>query len=212
MVLLGRPSGSWRRNRRQNHCERVASGPLLKGAYHNAKRVLISCTTVCGMAVGLSEQQRQQLVATFDERPALLVGFVDASGDPFATRGWGVTFDANASHGRVVVPTADLRHAGLDDTNLGDRRIALNYVDIGSLRCVQLKGSFLSIEASTQADVEVYTTFRNRFFSAANEVDLLSTELLERLEPDEVATCTFSVDVAFDQTPGPGAGRPYGEP
>jgi hypothetical protein len=168
--------------------------------------------TVGPVAAALSEQQRQQLVATFNEQPAFLVAFLDAAGAPFATRGWGVSFDSTAAHGRVLVPVADLRAAGVDGIDVTGRRIALNYVDIGCLRCVQLKGWWLSVEPPTPADAEVYAAFCHAFFTAANEVDLLSLELLARMEPDEVVVCTFSVDVAFDQTPGPRAGRPLGEP
>jgi hypothetical protein len=36
--------------------------------------------------------------------------------------------------------------------------------------------------------------------------------MLERIVPDVLLACTFTIAEAYDQTPGPGAGRPIEAP
>jgi hypothetical protein len=160
----------------------------------------------------LSQAHRDELVEAFALRPALVVGLLDGGGEPFATRGWGVTFDDGAGHARVLLPAAEVAAAGIDAAHAVGGRIALNHVDIRTLRCVQLKGEIVALDPATADDERTFAEFRDAFFRAAHDVDMLSFELLAVMEPDGVVACAFRIDEAFDQTPGPRAGRPYGEP
>jgi hypothetical protein len=62
-----------------------------------------------------------------------------------------------------------------------------------------------------EADRPVLERYCDEFFDDVLEVDLISRTMMDRLVPDELVACTFTITEAYEQTPGPGAGRPLDE-
>ena len=85
----------------------------------------------------------------------------------------------------------------------------MNGADVLTLRSVQLKGPVVGDRADRRAPTcPAWSATVDGFFDAVAIVDAIPRFLMERLVPDEVMACTFEIVEAFDQTPGPGAGRP----
>jgi hypothetical protein len=136
-----------------------------------------------------------------------VVGMVTATGAPSVTRGWGVRIVDGGRRATLLLSTAEvaaLGHAGDDPTGTA---IALTATDIRTLRTVQVKGVIDLVEPADDDDLQLLAGYRSEFFAVVNELDMLSVELLERIVPDRLTACSFDIREAFDQTPGPGAGR-----
>jgi hypothetical protein len=138
---------------------------------------------------------------------SIVVGLVTASGRPHAGRGWALSLSDDGSTGRVIVGAEDIAALGRPDGSpLGV--IAVNGADVLTLRSVQLKGPITSVEPADDHDLARMAEHCTGFFDAVAVVDAIPRYMMERLVPADVVACTFSVVEAFDQTPGPGAGRP----
>jgi hypothetical protein len=139
---------------------------------------------------------------------ALIVGTVDASGQPHATRGWGLhVVDADEGRVRVVLPGDDpVTIENLRTT----RRLALTATDVPTLASIQAKGRATAIEPSDAADRRRADRYRDAFFGDIHRVDGTPRALLDRLVPREYVACVAVVDEFYDQTPGPRAGARVG--
>ena len=132
---------------------------------------------------------------------ALIVGGVNESGWPHATRGWGF---------RVVggLPVVLL---DADDTNgaaclTPGRHIAVSAADIRTFQSVQFKGVVVSVSEATEADHAAVERYLTAFYDAVVEVDGVQPDLVERVTPSRYSACRFEPREVYDQTPGPGAG------
>jgi len=94
---------------------------------------------------------------------ALLVATVLPDGEPFATRGWGLTVvDADRGEVRLLLDSQDtetiarLREGG---------RVACTATSVIDLRSVQLKGRGRGVGVATAADRERATAYTDAFFA-----------------------------------------------
>ena len=139
---------------------------------------------------------------------ALIIGTVGPDGAPFAGRGWGL----DVLDGGVVRLLLDATDEGSIANVDAGRAIAVTAADVRTLRSVQLKGRAIGIEATTAADRERWSRYREEFFTDILETDGTPRELTDRVAPDDVVPCTIEVHELFDQTPGPGAGARIEQP
>lgn len=135
---------------------------------------------------------------------ALIVATVSPSGEPHATRGWGVTVLPGEDRTLRLLLAADdaVALAHLADGGA----IAITGADVRTFRSMQVKGRAVAIEPGTDADRARAARFVEQFFGAVMEVDGALRHQISRLEPVDYVACTVVVDDTFDQTPGPGAG------
>lgn len=136
-----------------------------------------------------------------------IVGLVHPSGEPYATRGWGIRV-LGPDQIRLLLGAADVAALGLAPGDGTRFAIALTGADVRTLRSVQLKGTAHDIEAVDDDDLARSEQFCEEFFADVHEVDGIGKELMQRLVPADLVACTVDVAEAFDQTPGPGAGAP----
>lgn len=149
-------------------------------------------------------------LATFLESGcALIVATVSGEGEPYATRGWGLTVLDHRGSARLLVAAGDTRLT----TDLADGgRIAVTAADVRTLRSVQLKGVATPVDAATDEDRARTARYTHDFYCDIEETDGVPPEVIARFTPLDVAACTVTVDEVFDQTPGPGAGVRLGAP
>ena len=148
-------------------------------------------------------QLDEALVPFIESGCGLVVGVVDADGEPYTTRAWGLrVLDAAAGEIRLLVPERDEhRCAGT---------IAVTGGDVRTLRSVQLKGPATRRGPADEADAAICTAYCDDFFAAVGETDGTPRPLMERLVPDRLAAVHVVVTELYDQTPGPGAGAALG--
>jgi hypothetical protein len=146
------------------------------------------------------EPERRQLL----ESPgALVVGTVDESRLPDATRGWGLeVLDDGAAVRVLLASNASATLANLRATG----RIAVTATDIPTFESVQVKGRASSVEAPTAADRERFARFCDGVVKIVAEIDGTTEDMVARMIPVDVVACVVAVEEMFDQTPGPSAG------
>jgi hypothetical protein len=142
----------------------------------------------------------EQVAFAADGR-ALIVGGVDESGVPYATRGWGFRVDAGLP---VVLLDADDADATACLTP--GRHIAVSAADVRTFRSMQFKGVVVSVSAATEADAAAVEHYLTAFYDAVVEVDGVRRDLVERVTPSRYSACRFEPRDLYDQTPGPSAG------
>ncbi len=157
-------------------------------------------------AVPLGDRWR----AHVESGTAHVVGFLAADGRPFVTRGWGICVDDGTGVGRVIVSTVEMAALGYPGNDIAGAPIAVTATDVRTLQSIQLKGPVVGLEAVTEDDRARLAAYCDDFFTAVLETDGIPPVLMARTIPDEVVACRFEINEAFDQTPGPGAGRPLG--
>lgn len=142
----------------------------------------------------------------FIESPvAVVVGTGDDSGRPHVTNGWGprvlddrCTVDLFLDIERAFFTLQDLQANG---------RIAMTIADPVSYRSAQFKGKFRHSRAVTDDDREWVQKHREAF-AAAIAIIGDPNAVIGTLWMDPITHISFTVERAFDQTPGPEAGRP----
>jgi hypothetical protein len=156
------------------------------------------------------------LAALVESGSAHIAGLVDAAGVPFVTRGWGARLDDGGRAVRALCSPREVHAAGLDGTGddhgLVGRWLAYTCTDVRSFVSAQLKGRVTAVGPPTPDDLVTFRRYCDDYYDAVLDVDAMSRALMERMEPDQLVAITFSVEQAFHQTPGPGAGRAYGTP
>lgn len=135
---------------------------------------------------------------------AIIVGAVLDDGEPYASRGWGLTLLPG------VPARARLLLAADDDVGVAalapGRAIAVTAADVPSLRSVQVKGRSLGVTPATDDDRARAARFVDGFFGDIVRTDGTSRRVLDRLIPADYVACTLTIEQLYDQTPGPGAG------
>jgi hypothetical protein len=157
-------------------------------------------------AVSLGDRWRAHL----ESGTSHVVGLLRADGRPFVTRGWGMCVDDGTGSGRIVLSTVEVAALGYPGNDFAGAPIAVTATDVRTLRSLQLKGPVIGVAAVTDADRARLAAYCDDFFTAVAETDGIPPVLMARTIPDEVVACRFEITEAFDQTPGPGAGRPLG--
>jgi len=128
---------------------------------------------------------------------ALIVCTLDADGEPFASRAWGLTV-VSCDEMRVrLLATLDVLPRGA---------VAITGTDVPTLRSLQLKGHVVAVEPSNAADLAKSQRYADAFYSDVERTDNVPRELLDRMTPKEFLACTIEIEELYDQTPGPRAG------
>ena len=142
---------------------------------------------------------------------SLVVGLLSASGEPFATRGWGLdVLDPQVGTGRLLTGAGELERVGRTWDDLAGSPIAVTGADVRTFHSVQVKGTVERVEAVTPVDEERAARHADDFFEGVQEVDMTPREVLERMRPVDLVALVIHVVEAYDQTPGPGAGARLG--
>jgi hypothetical protein len=136
---------------------------------------------------------------------AVLVATGDAAGRPHVTYAWGPRVGAD---GRTVDVFLDTARSGQTLANArANGHVAMTVAHPVSYRSVQLKGEFR--ESGDASDDDPAWVQRHR------EALVVSTSLvgdppdsIRGMWMDDVVRLTFAVKRAFNQTPGPEAGKP----
>jgi hypothetical protein len=135
---------------------------------------------------------------------ALLVATVSSDGEPHACRAWGADVVDTATV-RILLDAADttaIEHLASDGA------VAITATDVRTLRSLQMKGRSLGLQPGTSTDGERARRYYEAFFADVVATDGSDPRLLHRLVPGGYVVCEIEVDALYDQTPGPGAGRP----
>ena len=139
---------------------------------------------------------------------ALIVATVSSSGEPFATRAWGM-FVLGEGHVRLLLQETDTRP--LEDLHASGR-VAITATHVPTLHSMQMKGRFVRSEPADDRDAEKAAQYCENFFTDIERTDGQSRRLLERMVPDSYVACELVIEEFFDQTPGPGAGAVVQQP
>ena len=140
---------------------------------------------------------------------ALILGTVDAGGEPCAGRAWGLTVADEPRLVRLLVDADD----EVTVRNITDgAAIAVTAGSIRTLRSVQFKGRVTGTEPAGPDDLAKADAYCAEMFTDIHETDFTPMELLEALRPHRLAACTVQVEERFDQTPGPTAGARVEDP
>lgn len=137
---------------------------------------------------------------------ALVVGTHDASLSPEITRGWGLrVIDGRTVELCMGLPSSQRTLRNLDDNG----RIAATFVAPIEYRQVQLKGRVIEVLEPTPEDLEWVERSRAGFMRRVEPLGI-PPEICPRFwnYDDGLAKVRFTVEEAYDQTPGPSAGRP----
>jgi len=116
----------------------------------------------------------------------------------------------SADRRRVTVFVATSRSAALLEAIAASRRIAVVFSQPSTHRTIQLKGADAAragVEDGDWALIERCAEAFGADLAAAGFGEGLAGLLLDA-EPADVVAVSFSPSAAFNQTPGPGAGRP----
>lgn len=134
----------------------------------------------------------------------LIVGTVAPDGEPYATRGWGLTaLPGDGPRLRLLLAAND--PVAIEHLAPGGR-IAITGADVPTLRSMQVKGHSLGVEEATDADRARARAFMDAFFGDIVATDAFKRSLVDRLEPADFVACVVLVEALYDQTPGPEAG------
>jgi len=139
------------------------------------------------------------------ESPAsTIVGTVDATGLPHASRGWGAWVLAGGTRLRFLVPADDVRTtANVESTG----RLAFTATVVDTLRSVQVKGVRARVAGPATGDDRVlHERYTTDFFQAVHDTDGTDIHALRNMQPVELVVVECDVEAVFDQTPGPTAG------
>ncbi|MCK9519110.1 MAG: pyridoxamine 5'-phosphate oxidase family protein [Dehalococcoidia bacterium] len=136
---------------------------------------------------------------------AILVGSADEQGHPQLAQGWGPMVAADRVHMSVFLDTARA-HRTLANLR-ATRNVAVTFASPISYRSVQIKGHFLDTATPNATERDWVQHHRHAFLTATALIgDPLAGS--RNLWMDDVIRLDFSVDRAFNQTPGPEAGNP----
>lgn len=136
---------------------------------------------------------------------AVLVGTGSADGRPHVAQGWGprVRDDGTSMDVFLDVSRADLSLANLNSNG----RIAVTFAHPVTYRSVQFKGAFRESSEPDEADRSWVQQHRENFLVTTSLVGDPAW-VIRNMWLEETVRVAFEVERAFDQTPGPEAGKP----
>ena len=134
---------------------------------------------------------------------AIQVGTASDAGKPHAVNAWGARVNADGSMSVFI----EAKRASRPLANLAaNPRIAVVFGDPITYRSVQLKGYWRSSARPSNTDLEWVGRHRDLFVSSTSLVGD-NPNSIRNLWMDDVTRIDLEVEHAFDQTPGPEAGR-----
>jgi Pyridoxamine 5'-phosphate oxidase len=136
---------------------------------------------------------------------ATIVGTGDAAGRPAIAWGWAprVADDRTTLELYLDTARADTTLANLRDNG----QIAVTMADPVSYRSVQFKGRFIDACETSEEDKPWVQQQREAFVTTTSLIGD-PPGIIQKMWMDETTRVAFKVERAFDQTPGPEAGRP----
>ena len=135
---------------------------------------------------------------------AVLIGTGDAEHRPEGLGAWGPRVSGDHSIDIFI----DAERADRTLANLRDNgRIAVTLAYPISYRSVQFKGRIREIAAPTEEEREAVQKHREAFVVVTSLIGD-PPETIRALWLEDVIRLTVDIEAAFDQTPGPLAGRP----
>ena len=136
---------------------------------------------------------------------ACLVGSGNADGRPHIAQAWGPRVHQG---GAAVDVFIDAPRAARTLENLSENpRIAMTLAHPVSYRSVQLKGQYRDTGEPSDADLDWVRRHHDEFLVSTTLVGD-PPDTIRNLWMDDVVRLSFDVERAFDQTPGPEAGKP----
>lgn len=150
------------------------------------------------------------VLALLRRRVSIVVASRDADLQPRLMRALALRVDADRR--RVAVLLARRHCAALLDAIAAHRAVAVVVTEPSTHRTAQLKGRDAAIEAASPGDVALVRAHAERFADELHDVGFTRAFARVLLDPadGELVAVGFTPSEVFDQTPGPGAGRPLG--
>jgi len=136
---------------------------------------------------------------------ACLVATGNAEGRPLVRMGWGPSVREDGTTIDVYLETARASEtlANLEDNG----RIAMTVAHPVNYRSAQFKGTFKSTGKPTDEERQRVEQHRGDFTVSTSLIGD-PPDIIANLWLDDVVRISFEVHEAFDQTPGPEAGKP----
>lgn len=144
------------------------------------------------------------IVALLHTGVSVMVGTRDATLMPECTRAWGICLTPD--HGSMTVLLSETFAGKTLDNLRANGMIAVTCTRPTDHMTCQLKGQVRRITPVTSIDRELSQRW-HREFSAELKAVGVSSSLSEGLIVEPTVAVEVDVTEAFDQTPGPGAGR-----
>ena len=145
------------------------------------------------------------LKAFIESGVAVLVSTGDAERRPCVTYGWGPRVRED---GRTIDVFLDEPRAGQTLANArANGHMAMTVAGPVSYRSVQLKGIFAESGDAT-ADDEAWVVKHREAFVIETSLVGDPPDAIRGMWMDDIVRLSFVAERAFDQTPGPGAGKP----
>jgi hypothetical protein len=136
---------------------------------------------------------------------AVLVSTGDRERRPHVAYGWGPRV---RDDGRTIDVFLDEARAGQTLANAREHgRIAMTVAHPVSVRSLQFKGAFVESGEPDEADNAWVRRHRESFVVSTSLVGD-PPDVIRGMWMDDVVRVSFTAERAFDQTPGPNAGRP----
>lgn len=139
----------------------------------------------------------------FLDGSALIVGAVDPSGAPWATRGFGAAVIEDGAALRIYLDADD---RGVVPLLAPGASIAVTGGCVRTLASAQVKGRVRVVDDLTALDTAIRERATEMFVRDVNETDHTPRGLVEGMVPERFVACTVDVEELYDQTPGPQAG------
>ena len=136
---------------------------------------------------------------------AVLVGTGDAERRPHVTYGWGPRVRDDGS--TIDVFLDEPRSARTFANARANGRVAMTIADPVSVRSVQFKGAFIDDGSASGEDIAWVQRHREAFVVSTSLIGD-PPNIIRSMWMDQVVRLSFRVETAFDQTPGPNAGKP----
>lgn len=138
---------------------------------------------------------------------SVIVGSRDALHRPHLMRAVGCRLSADRRRVTVLMPQGS-GQAVLDDLR-DNGRIAVVFSEPSSNRTLQLKGGDATVAPCEPGDALLADTYLQGFVDEIGQLGFAAEVAHTMLRHgDALMAVHFTVDAAFEQTPGPGAGEP----
>lgn len=148
-------------------------------------------------------------VALLSRRLSIIVGSADATRRPHLMRATGFRISDDRRRMTVLLRPAGAR-AVLDDLR-GNGRIAVVFSEPTTDRALQVKGSDARVVPGTPEDARLASRYVEDFVDEIGQLGF-AAEVAHTLfaEEEGLVAVQFTVEAAFEQTPGPAAGTALG--
>lgn len=139
---------------------------------------------------------------------AVIIGWVDTTGHPRVSYAWGPRVHPD-SRGVSVYVERDRCTSLVTLLRQREARphIAVTFTEPVSARSIQMKGPLLDTGEPTDAE-RAWVSRQRDAMTVSTSLIGDPPHIIRNLWMDDVVRVDFEVERAFDQTPGPNAGRP----